>query len=149
MKNKRGLSAIVITLILILLSLVAVGIVWVVVNNVIKSGAEGIDIGAKCMNVDVSATSVSCTGGTCDVDLERTGIETDDIAGVKLVFLDSTAGESSGIIDESGNIEALVGKSVDDVDTTLTAPDRVEVTVYFHDESGEEQLCGKTTYYEF
>ncbi len=147
-ENRRGLSTIVVTLILILLSLVAVMIVWVVVNKIIKSGATGIDIGAKCINVDVDATAVNCTTGTCDVILMRTGTGNDEIAGVKLVFIDSTAGESSDVIDELGNIEPLDGKSVN-IDTGLTAPDKVEVTVYFEDESGTKQLCSKTASSEF
>jgi len=40
--NKRGLSTIVVTLIIILISLVAVGIVWVVVNNLIKGEQEAL-----------------------------------------------------------------------------------------------------------
>ncbi len=40
MDNKRGLSAVVIALIIILLSLVAVGVVWVVVKNIISGGKK-------------------------------------------------------------------------------------------------------------
>ena len=40
MNNKRGLSAIIITLIIVGLSLVAVGIVWGVVSNLLKSSEE-------------------------------------------------------------------------------------------------------------
>ena len=36
MKNRKGLSTIVVTLTIILLSIVAVGIVWVFANNMIK-----------------------------------------------------------------------------------------------------------------
>ena len=38
--NKRGLSTIVVTLILIVLSLVAVGVVWVVVSNLLNTGTQ-------------------------------------------------------------------------------------------------------------
>jgi hypothetical protein len=150
-KNHKGLSVIVITLILILLSLVAIGVVWFVVNNLIKSGTEGAEFTAKCLNIDVEATVVSCTGGTCDVTFTRTGTEDDEIGGVKLVFRDSTNDESSAVIDEEdyddlgGNIEALAGKKVTDIDTDLDAPDRIEVTVYFEDESGNEKLCQQST----
>ncbi|MCL5018488.1 MAG: hypothetical protein M1416_01835 [Candidatus Pacearchaeota archaeon] len=148
-ENKRGLSTIVITLILILLSIVAVGIVWVVINNVIKTGTGGVDLGAKCLGVLVEATASNCAAGVCDVTLSRSGTETDAIAGVKMVFRDSTAGESSDVIGEAGNIEALAGKTVADVDTGLTAPDKVEVTVYFEDASGNEQLCSQASSFEF
>lgn len=154
-EGKKGLSTIVITLILILLSLVAVGVVWFVVNNVIKGGTSGVDINAKCLNVIVEATKVECTAGVCDVTLMRSGTGNDEIGGVKLVFRDSTAGTSSAVIDKDddtelgGNIEALAGKIIADVDTELDAPDKVEVTVYFEDDAGKEQLCAQSTPSEF
>jgi len=143
-QNKKGLSAIITTLLVVLLVLVAVGIVWVVVRNVVTSGTEGVELGAKCLNVDVSATAVNCNNpAACVVTLERTGSETDAIAGVKLVFRDSDNTTSSSLIDEPGNVELLVGKIVT-VDSTLTAPDSLEVTPYFVDSSGNEQLCSTT-----
>ena len=148
MSNKRGLSTIVITLILILLALVAVGIVWVVVNNIIKGGTEGIDINAKCLNVNVEATAVKCAGSNCNVTLMRTGTGNEAIGGVKLIFKNSTAGNSSAVIDEAGNIEVLAGKSINDIAAGLV-PDKIEVTAYFEDSSGNEQLCGQTTSFEF
>ena len=42
MNNKRGLSTIIVTLILIVVSLVAVAIFWVVVRNLISQQSEGI-----------------------------------------------------------------------------------------------------------
>ena len=114
-KDKKGLSAIITTLLVVLLVLVAVGIVWAVVRNVIGEGAAGVELGAKCLNIDVRATAVVCTGADpniCNVTFERTGTNTDTIAGIKLVFRNSTAETSSSVIDESGNIEHLVGKKI-------------------------------------
>ena len=62
--DKRGLDAVVTTLIIILLVLVAVGIIWVVVRNVVQQGSEQIDISSKCLSVDVQAVSV--TALTCE-----------------------------------------------------------------------------------
>ncbi len=39
-RDKKGLSDIVVTLIIIVLSLVAIGVVWVVVSNILKSGTQ-------------------------------------------------------------------------------------------------------------
>jgi flagellin-like protein len=148
-KNKKGLSAIVTTLLVILLVLVAVGIVWAVVRTVIQGGAGGIELGAKCLNIDLRASSVNCADpAACIVTLERTGTNTDEIAGVKFVFRDSTTPESSSVIDEAGNIEHLVGKTAT-VNSGVTVPDKIEVTVYFEDASGNEQLCSQTTSFEF
>jgi len=61
-KNRRGLSTIVVTLIIILVSLVAVGIIWIVVRNVIQTGTEEIAMGqftldAKIINVNLENSS--------------------------------------------------------------------------------------------
>lgn len=152
LKEKRGLSTIVITLILILLSIVAVGLVWFVVNNIIKGQTKGIDIGTKCINVNIEPTAINCDDAdpkVCDITFERSGTESGEIGGVKIVFRDTVAIKSSELIDESGNIQVLVGKTINDVNTGLTAPDRVEVTTYFKDASGKEQLCSQTNSLEF
>ncbi len=75
MKKTKGLSTIVATLIIILLVLVAVGIIWVVVRNVIEGGAQQIQGSNDCLAVEVKPTKVLCqvspgdagNNGTCDV----------------------------------------------------------------------------------
>jgi len=143
--NKRGLSAIITTLLVILLVLVAVGIVWAVVSGLLTGGAEDLEFSAKCLNVDVRATAVVCAVGDCNVTFERTGIETDSLGGMKLVFRDSTAGTNSGVIDELGDVEVLAGTTTASIGTNVTAPDSVEVTPYFIDDSGNDKLCAQTT----
>ena len=147
--NKRGLSTIVVTLIIILISLVAVGIVWVVVNNLIKGGAGSAEIAAKCIGVTVEATAVNCSKPTgnanymCTVQLMRSGTEGDAIGGVKLIFRNSTSGASSPLIGIEGNIEALVGKRITGTNTSFTAAgaSKLETTAYFTDDSGVDTLC--------
>lgn len=155
-ENKKGLSTIVITLILILLSLVAVGIVWFVVNNILKSGTQNIDIGTKCLNLNIEAVSANCSSGItnaiCDVQIMRTGTSSDEIGGVKLVFKNTTSSVSSAsVIDISGNIETLVGKRQTGIDTKIANADgvnHVEVTPYFGT-STNAQLCSQTTSFDF
>lgn len=57
--NKRGLSEVVTSVIVILLVLVAIGIIWAVVNNLITKGGQTAGRQAECLNVrfDVSASS--------------------------------------------------------------------------------------------
>jgi len=150
-QNKKGLSAIITTLLIVLLVLVAVGIVWAVVRNIITTGAEGVELGAECLYIDIQATSIICTGADpdfCDVTLERIGTTDTEIAGVKMIFRDSTNVASSSVIDSVAygvtNIERLVGDTVTSVPTTLSAPDSLELTPYFLDASGNEQLCMTT-----
>jgi hypothetical protein len=155
--DRKGLSTIVVTLIIILLSLVSIGVVWVVVNNLVKSGTSGVEIGTKCLGVDVTATAVTCTptgiSEFCDVTLSRTGTGTEEIGGVKLVFKNSTSGASgSEIVDIAGDIQQLIAKQSGSVNSTLTASqgvNNVEVTVYFNDEEGNAQLCPRTSPFSF
>lgn len=150
--NKKGLSTIVVTLIIILISLVAVGIVWVVVRNIISGGVGGLEVNSKCLTISVEATKVNCTTVTnqkvCDVELKRTGTGTDEIAGVKLVFKNETNGVSSSLISADGNIEPLVGKTVTGINTNITGVNKLETTVFFKDKSGKEQFCQQTLLFE-
>ncbi len=156
MYKNKGLSTIVITLIIILLSLVAVGIVWLVINNFIKTGTQGIDINTKCIGVDMQASAVNCTNGatykSCDLTLARTGTGLDSIAGVKLVFKNETSDVSSEVINVEGNIEPLVDKRATGIDTGIAntyAINKIEITVYFKDTEGRELICGQTSSYTF
>jgi len=157
MENKRGLSDIVVTLIIVLLSMVAIGVVWVVVNNLIQSGTAGVETSAKCLNVNLEVKKVNCTDGStnqiCDVTLSRTGTESDALGGVKLIFQNKTAEvSSSSLIDISGNIEPLVGKKATGIDSLIAnavGVNAIEVTPYFKDDSGNEQLCSQTISYSF
>lgn len=149
-ENKRGLSAIVATLIIILLVLVAVGIIWVVVRNLIQEGAEQVDISTKCMAVDVRAVSVAPIAGEAgnySVTLRRTA-GGEAIAGVKIVLFNETV--NSGIL-EFGIALTELQTSTQLIDTggNVTGADRLEYTVYFEDASGTERLCSQTNPYSF
>ena len=156
MKNKRGLSDIVITLIIVLLSLVAIGLVWFVVNNLIQSGTAGVETSAKCLNINLEVKQVVCENGTtnqvCNVTISRTGTESSEIGGIKVLFIDKEDDVSGTLIDVSGNIEPLVGKKITNQDTGVANANEVslvEITPYFTDSSGNQQLCSQTTSFNF
>lgn len=143
MENKRGLSAIVATLIIILLVLVAVGIIWVVVRNLIQEGAEQIDISTKCIAVDIRASSVvpvSEEVGNYSVTLKRlAGGEI--IGGVKITLFNETT--NSGVLD--GFLALTIPETrTETVVAGITNANKLEYTVYFKDESGTERLCSQT-----
>ncbi len=142
--NKKGLSAIITTLLVILLVLVAVGIVWAVVSGIINNAADVAALSATCLSINVEAVAVTCAESAaelCNVTFDRSGTGTDEIAGVKLVFRDSVTPDDSAVIEVTGDIENLVGKTELAINTTLIAPDSVEVTVFFEDTSGNEDPC--------
>jgi len=53
--EKRGMSVVITTLLIILLVFVALGIVWIVVRNVIQGGAEQAELAQKCMLINIEA----------------------------------------------------------------------------------------------
>jgi len=149
MENKRGLSAIVATLIIILLVLVAVGIIWVVVRNLIQGGAEQVDISTKCMAVDVRAVGVVNVTDGYSVTLRRlAGGEA--IGGVKMVLFSET--DNSGVRGGFNETDTLLGEletKTETFVTTVIGANRLEFTVYFIHDSGNERLCSQTNSYTF
>lgn len=144
MKNKRGLSTIVATLIIILLVLVAVGIIWVVVRNLVQQGTEQIDISSKCFDTEIRAVKVTNVSNLYTVTVSR-GASNQEIGGIKLIFVDSN-GESNFVQDVPGDIGALATINVNVTVTGLADPNKVQTVVYFLDEQGEERLCTPLDY---
>lgn len=136
--DKRGLSTIVATLLIVLLVIIAVGLVWFVIRGTLESGAGQAGIGAKCLELNMEATKVTCTAaGICDATIHRSA-GGDAIAGVKLVF---SNGDNSFTHSINESITELQTKTESDVVTAITNVTKVDVVPYFEDESGNEQLC--------
>jgi hypothetical protein len=149
--NKKGLSTVVTTLIIILLVLVAIGIIWVVIRGIVEGGSAGVDFATKCLNVDVRAVSPSvCTATDCDIYLERKA-GGDSIAGVKMVFTNTTLGVSN-VVPREGDIAPLATNLTSNIDPNLASneiPNKVAITAYFEDDAGVEYLCSQNPSYEF
>lgn len=146
MKNKQGLSTVVTTLIIILLVLVAVGIIWGVVNNLLGKSTSTIETSTKCLDVDVRATKVVSNGvGIYNVTLYRTPTGDDEV-GAKIVFVSDT--DNSGAID-FGSFLGPLDRLTNEITDTIENATSVEVTTYFEDDSGKEKFCPITTTFEF
>lgn len=148
-KNKKGLSEVVTTIITILLVLVAIGIVWAVISNVLQSGTEQTENAAKCLQIDVKATAVTCDAAYCNVTYHRNS-GGEEIDGVKVVL-------SNGLNSESLDIEGGVNGSIAElatvtVNVTITdgfVPNSAQVVPYFIDASGNQQVCSVTNTFSF
>jgi len=98
-KNKRGLSTIVITLIIILLSLVAIGIIWVIVSNIIAQSSK-INLGIL-INLDI--TNAFEQEGNIIVDVTRdTGAG--ELVKIKFILFD---GANSEVIEKNMSLNEL------------------------------------------
>lgn len=86
-RDKKGLSTVVANLLLILLVLIAIGIVWVVVRNIISSGTQSIELNQ--ITFDFSVKSAYIYGSDIVVSVKRNpGGGT--LAGLKFVFTNTT-----------------------------------------------------------
>jgi hypothetical protein len=94
-KSKKGLSTIVATLLIILLTLVAVGIIWVVIKNVLQSGAEQISLGKFTLNLEIKRVIVNEAGVSIDVKIKRNAGE-GELSGLKFIISD---GENSEVVE--------------------------------------------------
>ena len=146
MENKQGMSAVVTTLIIILLVIVALGIIWVVVKNVIDSGKEQVEWAEKCRPVEIQAVKIVASGANFDeydVTLSRTGMG-DVIAGVKLVFSNGTVYSD---VAEFGIAIAVLETKTSATLTGINVANATELqmTPYFIDDLGEEHLCQTRT----
>ncbi len=141
MENKRrGLSTIIVTLILVLLSLVLIGIVWTVVNNVVTSSSQQAASSAKCLNSQVKINAASCTrdGSDCNVTVQRVS-GSDILGGIRLIFYDAT-GTSTAVNDSAGDISTsstrrIVGNPY------LANVSKIDAAAYFNDSAGKPSAC--------
>jgi uncharacterized protein (UPF0333 family) len=90
--NKRGLSLIITTLILILLVLVAVGIIWYVIRNVISGGTEAIALGKFIADAEIKNVNIDNSTNDVDLSVKRNPGKA-EITGMKFVFYDGANSE--------------------------------------------------------
>ena len=157
-ENKKGLSAIIATLLIILLTLVSVGIIWAVIRNVVQSGADQLESSQKCISVALEAVNVtetSVNSGIYAVTLSR-GADNQGDLGVKVNIFNTVASTSSGVsnVGAVGDLDSL-GRQTFNVNTNnpplafVSGGNKMEFTVFFIDGSGNEQVCQSTNDFNF
>jgi len=140
LKNKRGLSAIVMTIIMIGLVLVAVGIVWVVVLGILEGQSESLDYNQNCLGLSFKIKNLDCTGGNCNFVIERSiGSTGSPIDGIAVTFSNASAsGEEEPL---AGNVAATLTKS--GVSAGVTGVTRADARIYFDKEDDTKHYCSQ------
>ncbi len=143
--NRRGLSTVVTTLIIILLVLVAIGIVWVVVRGLIGTTEEQINIQKKCIGIDLEIQSASCTANpapatdyACTATVKKIGGE--NPVGIRVFFSDNSGSITGAQGDTTLPISLL------NTATGITAsrnPSKIEAVAYFGD-AINPSFCSQT-----
>lgn len=141
LKNKRGLSAIVLTLIMVSLVIIAVAIVWYVILNVLEGQTETIGVGESCVGIVIKPESLTCDGTTCTIVLERSlGSSGDSIDGVGITL--STDIESRDEEIFTGDVAATRTVTI----TTGTVYTNANVRIFLEKE-GERNFCPQISSY--
>ena len=150
MKKTRGMSEVVTTLIIILLTIVALGIIWVVVRGVVNKGVGQVDLATKCQEIEIHATKlVNSTndGLSYNVTLSRTGAgdKVADGFGGEKVVIKNAAGDASQVLSFPDALDPLETKT-EKLTLTNAVPNAntVEVKPFFLSDSNAEQLCSNT-----
>ena len=101
--RKRGLSTVVITLIIILISLVAVGIIWVVVRNVIQTGTKEVTLGQFTLDAKIKDVNVDNIPNNVSLTVRRNPGQ-GEFSKMNFVFYD---GKSSEVITQPVSLNQL------------------------------------------
>jgi hypothetical protein len=131
--NKRGLSTIVTSVILILLVLVVIGVVWVVINNVVKSGSEEIELGRLTVGLDIDNAYVQ--GNNVIVQVTRDS-GSGNFGGVKFIFSNESLSESA---EEVFLLEQLDSRTFTFPLTELDGEtiEKVSIALFYESDSGK------------
>jgi len=110
MRNKRGLSGVVVSLILVLLSIVAVGIVWAVVSNVMSDYSDKIEMGVSAVTLKVVSNEISEIDNKAIIKIKR-GIGEGNVSGVSIMF--ETANGDTFSVDKELDIKEQETKNIE------------------------------------
>jgi hypothetical protein len=91
-KGNKGLSTIVVTLILIVLALVAVGAVWIVVSNLLKGQSDEVSLNKLNFNAEINSLSLDNSWNNVSFNVERKVGEA-NFVGMKFYFYNETGTE--------------------------------------------------------
>lgn len=128
--NKRSLSTVITSLIMILLVLVAIGFVWIVVKNVISSGLEGISLESFSINLEIKNVNLGVNG--INVTLKR-GIGKGEVSKLKFIVSND---DTTEIIEKTTNIGELE-QATFNINTTICM-NKISVAPVIKLESGKE-----------
>jgi len=144
--KKRGMSAVVTTLIIILLTIVALGIVWVVVKNLVNKGSEEITLTRLTLDLEIIRANVE--GNQLDVTVKRNPGE-GNLVGINFVISD---GENSVVVRRNTNLQELGWETFSFILSALPVDEITSISVapIFETSSGKEIIGDviETTEYE-
>jgi flagellin-like protein len=142
--NKKGLSEVVTTLIIILIALVAIAAVWLVISNMISKGSS--QIGLEQFSIDINFISASRTTEDISLTVKR-AVGAGNMTGLKFIISDGSNSEEFTKegrlleLQEKTFVVVLTSLEMENVETVSVAPIFIR--------NGEEVLGAVTDTYTF
>ena len=133
------MSTIVATLLIILLTLVAVGIIWVVIRNIINQGAEQVSLGKFTLNLEIKNVAIDpATPSNINVKIKRNP-GAGEISGLNFIIDDGDTTEVVKMVNFSLNEleERTINLSLTKI-TNSSKIVKVSVAPIFRLESGKD-----------
>jgi uncharacterized protein (TIGR02145 family) len=132
--DKRGLSTIVATLIIILLVLVSVAVIWIVVKELILNNSEKVSLGSITLNLDIKKAKIECDQVYVTV---KRNVGEGDFIGLQFII---EGKETSDVFIEKVSMSELEVKIFNFILENLTYNEikKIKVSPIFITESGKE-----------
>jgi len=135
--EKKGLSTIIVTLILILLSLVSIGVFWVVVNNLIQGNTENIGLDKLTVSTEILAVGVDNLSNNLTMSIKR-NVGAGNMVGMKFVFYNDSDTE---IVTENFQLEQLGERQfVFHLSMNISTLSTISIVPIFGSSNGEENV---------
>ena len=144
MKNQKGLSAVVTNLIIILLVIVAVGIIWVVISNLIDQTSGDINLSSLTETLEIK--KVLTEGSNVNVQVQRTSGD-GNLSGIKFIVYDSN-GDSQSFEEDASTMKELDTKTFSLSGYTGDEVAKVEVAPIYTTDKGQQKTLKVTDTYD-
>lgn len=86
--NKKGLSGIVTTLLLVMLIIIAIGAVWITVNNLIEKSSEGVSFDVLTIDLEIVSAKINFSDGKATIRVRR-NVGEGEVVGIKFLVEDT------------------------------------------------------------
>ena len=140
--NKKGISDVVSTVLIILLVVAAVAIIGVIVLNTVGKTSNRVSDSVACQQIQLVPQSCSLGAGTnLQVRVNRAdGAKDSQIAGIDFVFTSASNGQSS-IAKQSWTLSPLETKLFDNINAPGGPFSSVRVAAIITGNDGSEVIC--------
>ena len=118
-KQKRGLSEVIVTSLIIILGIAAVLIVWGFVSSTLEKAGDNLDLSSSCLNMQVKPLNCILDAGVAGVSLPTAKVNVqllnsggNQISAIKAIVTSSDGSkkiaENSSIPNELGTVEVIL-----------------------------------------